>query len=79
MMRGLLLTGALMLALACAPSGPRWVKPGASPADLDRATDDCMSKATIAGDYGNPEDRARIERDMENCMTSRGWRRPPKQ
>ncbi len=78
MTRGIVCAAAFSLALGCAAEGPRWVKPGASDADREAAMDACMSKATIAGDYANPQDRARVERDLENCMTARGWRRAPR-
>jgi hypothetical protein len=66
----------LTLAAGCGTGGgARWIQPGASDAQLNRDQDDCMSKATIGADPGavDPQARATVSRDFDNCMRSRGW------
>ncbi len=66
----------LTLAAGCGTGGgPRWIQPGATDAQLNRDQDDCMSKATIGADPGSvdPQARATVSRDFDNCMRSRGW------
>jgi hypothetical protein len=66
----------LTLGMGCAGGGgPRWIQPGTSDAQLNRDQDDCMSKATIGADPGalDPQARATVSRDFDNCMRSRGW------
>ena len=66
----------LTLGMGCAGGGrTRWIQPGTSDAQLQRDQDDCMSKATIGADPGaaDPQARATVTRDFDNCMRSRGW------
>ncbi|MBW2235364.1 MAG: hypothetical protein JRF70_12440 [Deltaproteobacteria bacterium] len=66
----------LTLSVGCAGGGrTRWIQPGTSDAQLQRDQDDCMSKATIGADPGadDPQARATVARDFDNCMRSRGW------
>jgi hypothetical protein len=68
----------LTLGMGCAGAGggrARWIQPGVSDTQLQRDQDDCMSKATIGADPGSadPQARATVARDFDNCMRSRGW------
>lgn len=75
------LAGALALGLAlgagCAAGGPRWEREGSTAAELERDQNDCMSRATVFEDPGAPDPaaRSRVQRDFENCMRARGWKK----
>jgi hypothetical protein len=76
MSRWIIAVSVLALFAGCAGGGATWEKPGASAEQRAKDEDDCMNKATLAGDPGSIDAnvRAAIQRDFENCMMRRGYR-----
>jgi hypothetical protein len=70
---------ALALAAACAapPPEPRWMKPGATPADLERDRRECGEQASrAAAEVTERTERGEAERGggaFLRCMNARGW------
>ena len=75
----LALAGALALGAACAapPPEPRWMKPGAHPADLERDRRECGEQASkAAAEVTDRSERGEVERGGSaflRCMNARGW------
>jgi hypothetical protein len=66
----------LALAVGCAGTHATWQKPGVSAEQREKDQSDCMNAATLRGDPGSvdPNVRAGIQRDFENCMLRRGYK-----
>jgi hypothetical protein len=77
--RAAVLAGALALGAACAapPPEPRWMKPGATPADLERDRRECGEQAgQVAAETTDRSERGEVERGggaFMRCMNARGW------
>jgi hypothetical protein len=76
MSRWIIATTVLALTLGCAGGGSRWERPGTSPEQTARDQNDCMNKATLAGDPGSldPNERASVEKDYQNCLLRKGYK-----
>ena len=68
--------GMVFALLGCAGGGTTWERPGTSDEKRAADQDDCMSKATVMNDPGglDPNTRARVQRDYEDCMQRKGYR-----
>ena len=67
----LLVSGVLLLAGCTA--GPQWVKPNATPEELQQDTVECSHKAEHMYVVNDPFD-VRAERDfIKRCMQEKGW------
>jgi hypothetical protein len=77
--RAAVLAGALAFGAACAtpPPEPRWMKPGATPADLERDRRECGAQAgQVAAETTDRSERGEVERGggaFMRCMNARGW------